>query len=257
MTGAVNIAAQTAASPGALLDLRLREKRFGDRVVLGEVDFRLSAGEVVGLLGASGCGKSTILRMIAGLDRDYAGEIHLGGQRLSGVTREVGFIFQEPRLMPWLTVARNISFDFHAEARPGLVEELLAEVGLDGTATLLPKQLSGGMAQRVSIARGLYTQPQLLLLDEPFSAVDAFTRMKLQDLLLSLSSQHGNSVLMVTHDVDEAVYMCDRIVVLGGRPGRVAADIKVDMPRHRDRRDPYLADLRVKVLDALHDVKAI
>ena len=240
-----------------LLDLRLRSKFFGARKVLGDVTLTLGQGEIVGLLGASGCGKSTLLRMIAGLDRDYDGEISLGGTRLTGVTRDVGFIFQEPRLMPWLTVDRNVTFDFKAGSDHDTVESLLQEVGLQNTGSLLPKQLSGGMAQRVSIARGLYTRPKLLLLDEPFSAVDAFTRMKLQDLLISISSQHGNSVLMVTHDVDEAAYMCDRVVVIGGQPGKITADIDVGMPRNRDRRDPRLSELRSEILDALHSIKAI
>ena len=240
-----------------LLDLRLRSKFFGARKVLGDVTLTLGQGEIVGLLGASGCGKSTLLRMIAGLDRDYDGEISLGGTRLTGVTRDVGFIFQEPRLMPWLTVDRNVAFDFKAGSDHDTVESLLQEVGLQNTGSLLPKQLSGGMAQRVSIARGLYTRPKLLLLDEPFSAVDAFTRMKLQDLLISISSQHGNSVLMVAHDVDEAAYMCDRVVVIGGQPGKITADIDVGMPRNRDRRDPRLSELRSEILDALHSIKAI
>lgn len=242
----------------SLLKIALSAKYFGERRVLGNIDLELYRGEVVTLLGASGCGKSTLLRMIAGLDAEYEGSIYLDGTQLTGISQRVGFIFQEPRLMPWLTVAENVAFQEDApKSARQMVTQLLSEVGLKGTEELLPKQLSGGMAQRVSIARGMYSQPDLLLLDEPFSAVDAFTRMKLQDLLLSMSQQHGNTVLMVTHDIDEAIYVSDRIIVIGGQPGVVRDVIEVQMPQPRDRRDHYLIDLRVRVLDALHGINVI
>lgn len=241
-----------------LLTAHIKSKSFGAKQILGQVSLDLYPGEIVTLLGASGCGKSTLLRMIAGLDPDYDGTISLGGRRLTGISQQVGFIFQEPRLMPWLTVAENVAFqvDANVTAR-ATVCALLEEVGLQGTEELLPKQLSGGMAQRVSIARGMFSRPDLLLLDEPFSAVDAFTRMKLQDLLLAMSRQHGNTVLMVTHDIDEAIYVSDRIVVIGSNPGLVREIIDVDVPRPRDRRNQQLNDLRVPVLDALHGIHAI
>ena len=173
-------------SASALLDVRVQSKRYGARAVLDDMALRLAPGEIVSLVGPSGCGKSTLLRIVAGLDRDYAGAVRLNGALQSGPSSQVGVIFQEPRLLPWLSVADNISFPQRARGDVrAQVDALLEEVGLrvaDGA--LWPKQLSGGMAQRVAIARGLFQQPQLLLLDEPFSAVDAITRMRLQDLLL-------------------------------------------------------------------------
>jgi sulfonate transport system ATP-binding protein len=242
----------------ALLEVRVSRKAFGTLPVLRDLQLTLRAGETVSLVGASGCGKSTLLRLISGLDRDYTGAISLNGRRLTSVTREVGFIFQEPRLLPWLTVAENVAFDIGRQgANDPRVGALLAEVGLGGFSNALPKQLSGGMAQRAAIARGLFTQPRLLLLDEPFSAVDAFTRMKLQDLLLALARQHGITLLLVTHDVDEALYLSDRVVIISERPGSVTAEIAVALPRPRDRRDPALAPLKSEVLNALYTAHAI
>ncbi|MDH1105796.1 ABC transporter ATP-binding protein [Pseudomonas otitidis] len=233
----------------SLLDFRVQRKAFAGHTVLQDVHLQLTEGEVVSLLGPSGCGKSTLLRIVAGLERDYS------GQALRG-EGEVAFVFQEPRLMPWLTVAENIGFaDDRAYDRPR-VAQLIREVGLEGFEQALPKQLSGGMAQRVAIARGLYSRPRVLLLDEPFSAVDAFTRMKLQDLLLALAAHHGIALLLVTHDVDEALYLGDRVLVMGSRPGRVLETLEVPLARPRDRRDPLLAQLRAEALTALHRAHA-
>lgn len=232
-----------------LLDFRVQRKAFVGHTVLQDVHLQLAEGEVVSLLGPSGCGKSTLLRIVAGLERDYS------GQALRG-EGEVAFVFQEPRLMPWLTVAENIGFaDDRAYDRPR-VAQLIREVGLEGFEQALPKQLSGGMAQRVAIARGLYSRPRVLLLDEPFSAVDAFTRMKLQDLLLALAAHHGIALLLVTHDVDEALYLGDRVLVMGSRPGRVLETLEVPLARPRDRRDPLLAQLRAEALTALRRAHA-
>lgn len=232
-----------------LLDFRVQRKAFAGHTVLQDVHLQLAEGEVVSLLGPSGCGKSTLLRIVAGLERDYS------GQALRG-EGEVAFVFQEPRLMPWLTVAENIGLaDDRAYDRPR-VAQLIREVGLEGFEQALPKQLSGGMAQRVAIARGLYSRPRVLLLDEPFSAVDAFTRMKLQDLLLALAAHHGIALLLVTHDVDEALYLGDRVLVMGSRPGRVLETLEVPLARPRDRRDPLLAQLRAEALTALHRAHA-
>ncbi|MFE1816405.1 ABC transporter ATP-binding protein [Metapseudomonas otitidis] len=232
-----------------LLDFRVQRKAFAGHTVLQDVHLQLAEGEVVSLLGPSGCGKSTLLRIVAGLERDYS------GQALRG-EGEVAFVFQEPRLMPWLTVAENIGFaDDRAYDRPR-VAQLIREVGLEGFEQTLPKQLSGGMAQRVAIARGLYSRPRVLLLDEPFSAVDAFTRMKLQDLLLALAAHHGIALLLVTHDVDEALYLGDLVLVMGSRPGRVLETLEVPLARPRDRRDPLLAQLRAEALTALHRAHA-
>lgn len=230
------------------LDIHVTEKRYGARTVLRDVRMQLQAGEVVSLIGASGCGKSSLLSIASGLDRNFSGEIKLGGKALQGVSRDIGFIFQEPRLFPWLTVSENVAFDSNnALSSQRLTTRLLAEVGLQDYAEALPKQLSGGQAQRAAIARGLFTQPRVLLLDEPFSAVDAFTRMKLQDLLLKVARQHKLTVLLVTHDIDEAIYLSDRVVLLDGEltefhPG----------PAPRKRGDGDAARLKAAILDSLH-----
>ena len=241
----------------AVIDVQVAQKDFGGAPVLGPLRLALASGETVALVGASGCGKSTLLRILAGLDADFRGAVHVDGRAVHGVQREVGFIFQEPRLFPWLSVADNIAF---GSGRPGREDQrvgtLLEEVGLTGLQDRLPKQLSGGQAQRVAIARGLYARPRVLLLDEPFSAVDAFTRMKLQDLLASLAQAHGISVLLVTHDVEEAVLLAARVLVLAARPGRVQAEVAVDLPRPRQREHPGLLPLRARVLAALHDAHA-
>jgi sulfonate transport system ATP-binding protein len=242
-----------------LLQLHVLNKRFGDRTVLRDVSLSLQPGEIVSLVGASGCGKSTLLRLIAGLDRDFDGCILLDGRRLQGVTPDVGLIFQEPRLLPWLNVADNIAFHRDPRAvavdRDARVATLLDEVGLRDAAQLLPKQLSGGMAQRAAIARGLFHRPRVLLLDEPFSAVDAFTRMRLQDLLLRLAHEHGLTVLLVTHDIDEAAYLSDRVVTLG--QGEIVADIPVLLTRPRNRHARALAQARDAVLQVLEDILVI
>lgn len=240
------------------LEINIVQKKFADKVVLQDVRLSVAEGEVVSLIGASGCGKSTLLRIVSGLEHEYRGEVKLDGVQLSGVTRDIGFIFQEPRLFPWLNVADNISFDIgkvgHDDAR---VAELLAEVGLTGFDQALPKQLSGGQAQRVAIARGLYTHPKVLLLDEPFSAVDAFTRIRLQDLLADITKVHGITILLVTHDVDEAVFLSDRVVVIGNQPGTVVSDIGIELPKPRERETRELLAQRAIVFDALHAVHVV
>jgi sulfonate transport system ATP-binding protein len=243
-----------------LLKVRVTEKRFGDRTVLSNVEFGVAAGQVVALVGPSGCGKSTLLRIIAGLEQAYEGEVVLDGRRLAGLSRDIGFIFQEPRLFPWLSVAQNVAFGSgRDDADLAQAAALLAEVGLSGYEEALPKQLSGGQAQRVAIARGLFTRPRFLLLDEPFSAVDAFTRMRLQELLLGIAAQHGITVLLVTHDVDEAAYLSNRVLVLGN--GRIVDDILTDPavppPRQRDRRSPSLQQARNAILESLEGLHVI
>jgi len=235
----------------SLFDIYVGEKRYGARPVLNDLRLALEAGQIVSLIGASGCGKSTLLSIAAGLDRDYRGEVLLDGVATSGISPAVGFIFQEPRLFPWLTVAQNIALGKGPGAQHDpLVESLLGEVGLSGYGDALPKQLSGGQAQRVAIARGLFTQPRVLLLDEPFSAVDAFTRMKLQDLLTRVAQEHALTVLLVTHDIDEALYLSDRVVLLD-RGAR--AEFEVDLPRPRKRSDTSSGALKAAVLQALEE----
>lgn len=233
-----------------LLDIRIERKSFAGATVLQNLGLRLAEREIVSLLGPSGCGKSTLLRIAAGLERDFSGRV----LRADGA---VAFVFQEPRLMPWLTVAENIGFADDRDYDRERVAQLIAEVGLEGFAEALPKQLSGGMAQRVALARGLYSRPRVLLLDEPFSAVDAFTRMKLQDLLLQLAEHHAIALLLVTHDVDEALYLSDRVLVMGSRPSGIRQELSVSLPRPRDRRDPELARLKAEALTELHLAHAI
>jgi len=241
-----------------LLDLSVRSMRFNEREVLKNFRLRLFPGEVVAIVGASGSGKSTLLRIAAGLEREFDGEVKLADRALDGIARDIGVVFQEPRLLPWLSVADNIGFDIAAVGVDRhRVASLLAEVGLASHALALPKQLSGGQAQRVALARGLYRQPRVLLLDEPFSALDPFTRKRLQDLLAALLLEHLTAALLVTHDVEEAAYLADRILVVGGTPATIAAEIAVDAPRPRKRGNHALREAADKVLAQLDRIHAL
>jgi sulfonate transport system ATP-binding protein len=245
---------------GALLDLSIERKAFGALPTLLDVRLQAARGEIISIVGPSGCGKSTLLRIICGLDSDYQGRVTVLGSPPRLHSGDVGLIFQEPRLLPWLTVAENVGFDLgRSSRRHPRVRELLHEVGLLEHAGAYPKALSGGMAQRAAIARGLFSQPALLLLDEPFSAVDAFTRMRLHDLLLSVQAAHGSTLLLVTHDIAEAVYLSDRIAVISGHPGRLAGTVEIALPRPRNRHNPALLHLESQVLDLIasgHDAGA-
>lgn len=240
----------------SVLDIRVRLKRYGGRVVLNDTQLAVRPGEIVSLLGPSGCGKSTLLRIVAGLDRDFDGAVALGGVPLDGPSPELGVIFQEPRLLPWLDVANNVCFPLRARGEAAdRVAALLGEVGLPGIEERWPKELSGGMAQRVAIARGLFSRPSVLLLDEPFSAVDAITRMRLQDLLLQVTSSHHMAALVVTHDVDEALLLSDRVLVMqagqGGAGGGIVHELPVTLPRPRSRQAASEGVLRTALLDRL------
>ncbi|WP_175772798.1 ABC transporter ATP-binding protein [Paraburkholderia phenazinium] len=248
----------SASSQPALLEVRIEAKHYAARTVLEHFSLRVGHGEIVSLVGPSGCGKSTLLRIVAGLDRQYQGDVRVNGAPQHGPSPQIGVIFQEPRLLPWLTVADNVGFEAGRNGgRDPRVARLLGEVGLDGQQHALPKALSGGMAQRVAIARGLFSQPELLLLDEPFSAVDAMTRMRLQALLLSVTQAHGTAALLVTHDLDEALYLSDRVLLMAAAPGRIDREYRVARPRPRERRDPVLADLRAQLLERLDSFEAV
>jgi sulfonate transport system ATP-binding protein len=245
--------------PGdAALDVQVRAKRFDARLVLDDVRVRVAPGEIVCLVGASGCGKSTLLRIAAGLDREFEGAVRVDGRAHDAPTREVGVVFQEPRLFPWCSVADNIAFEAGGAPRNDpRVAGLLEDVGLSGYGAALPRQLSGGQAQRVALARALAGEPRVLLLDEPFSAVDAFTRMKLQDLLIGLVRRKGIATLMVTHDIDEAAWLADRVLVLDADPGRLREQIAVPVARPRVRDDPGLAAARARIFHGLQAAHAL
>jgi len=211
-------------------------------------------GEIVAIIGGSGCGKSTLLRAVAGLDRATSGAVVLDDIAIAAPHEKIGIIFQEPRLLPWLSVADNIGFglsDAPANIRREKVARALQRVGLADKADAWPRELSGGQAQRVAIARALVPQPEVLLLDEPFSALDAFTRRDLQDHLLDLWADTRPTLVLVTHDVDEAVVLADRVIVMRPRPGRKFEEIIINLARPRDRNSPLFDNFKRRVLTAL------
>jgi sulfonate transport system ATP-binding protein len=221
---------------------------------LGGITFEVRPGEFLALVGGSGCGKSTLLRAISGLDTPSAGTVRLDGQPVTQPHEKIGIIFQEPRLLPWLTVADNVGFGLEQlprGERRERVAEALARVGLSDKAKVWPRELSGGQAQRAAIARALVTRPEVLLLDEPFSALDAFTRIDLQDHLLDLWGDLRPTVILVTHDVDEAIVLADRVMVMRPRPGRIFQEIAVDLPRPRDRQSSGFDAVKRRIMSAL------
>jgi sulfonate transport system ATP-binding protein len=239
-----------------MLTLHRAAKRFPNGyLALDDISLGVGEGEIVGIVGASGCGKSTLLRLLAGLERPSAGAAAFDGAPLAGPRDEIGVVFQEPRLMPWLSVEANVAFGLRqlpAAERKARVGETLARVGLTHFATSLPRELSGGMAQRVAIARALAARPKVLLLDEPFSALDAFTRLALQEHLLELWSYDRPTFVLVTHDIDEALALADRIVLMRGHPGRIHREFAVDLPRPRSRTAPRFLAWKEEVLRELH-----
>ncbi len=229
---------------------------FTRQLVLDAVSLSLAAGELVSLIGPSGCGKSTLLRLIAGLDSPDSGELLIGSEPIKNPSAERGLVFQDPNLFPWLTVRRNIEAGLVArgilhEKRHEVVE-LMRLVGLEAFADAYPHHLSGGMAQRVALARTLINHPKVLLLDEPLGALDAFTRMRMQDEVLRLWQARRTTIFLVTHDIDEAIYMSDRIVIMTQRPGRIERTIRVALDRPRDRSDAEFLRLRGDILEFLH-----
>jgi sulfonate transport system ATP-binding protein len=221
---------------------------------LDGVSLEVALGEIVVVVGGSGCGKSTLLRAVSGLDRPTQGTVTLDGASITAPHEKIGIIFQEPRLLPWLSVRDNVGFgleDRRKAEREARVAQALERVGLTEKAKMWPRELSGGQAQRVAIARALVPRPEVLLLDEPFSALDAFTRVDLQDHLLDLWADSKPTLLVVTHDVEEAVVLADRVLVMRPRPGRLYEEIRADLPRPRDRQSAAFDFVKRRVLAAL------
>jgi sulfonate transport system ATP-binding protein len=221
---------------------------------LGGISISVAEGEIVAVVGGSGCGKSTMLRVVSGLERPTHGRVVLDGTEITAPHEKIGIVFQEPRLLPWLSVAHNVGFglaDRPKAERDARVAAQLDRVSLTDKATVWPRELSGGQAQRVAIARALVTRPEVLLLDEPFSALDAFTRVDLQDHLLDLWADLKPTLIVVTHDVDEAIVLADRVVILRPRPGQVLDEITTGLPRPRDRQSAAFDFAKRRILAAL------
>jgi ABC-type nitrate/sulfonate/bicarbonate transport system ATPase subunit len=259
----VRPAIETALGEGASLrvkDVRKDFPRPDDPAVrtlaLDGVSLEVSAGELVSVIGPSGCGKSTLLRLLAGLEPPSSGEVWVGSEQIREPNAERGLVFQDPNLFPWLTVRRNVQAGLKARGilhqKRGEVAEFIRLVGLESFANAYPHHLSGGMAQRAALARALINHPKVLLLDEPLGALDAFTRMRMQDEVLRLWEARGTTMLLVTHDIDEAIYMSDRILTMSPRPGRIEQHIEVRLERPRRRNEPEFLKLRSDILESLH-----
>ncbi|WP_301859599.1 ABC transporter ATP-binding protein [uncultured Megasphaera sp.] len=220
--------------------------------VLQDLSFSIQKGEFVCLVGASGCGKSTVLRSIAGLDMDFSGTITVGGKAITGPSRERGVIFQEARLFPWLTVEENVAYSLQhmsKEQKKDCVQHHIDLVGLHGFESVYPRQLSGGMAQRANIARALVNNPKLLLLDEPFSALDTFTKINLQQAVYQIKESEHSTMLMVTHDIEEAVFLADTVIMLSPQFEGGKKIIPIPLPRPRDRNSVEFTKIKKQIFD--------
>ena len=241
----------------AILSVRGVERRFDTTLALQATDLDVAENDFITILGPSGCGKSTLLRIVAGLDRQTAGEVLLDGRRIDGPGADRGMVFQSYTLFPWLTVRENVCFGLVERGLPRpqqleIAEAFLAKVGLKGFENHYPKQLSGGMQQRVAIARALANGPRMLLMDEPFGALDHQTRELMQELLLGIWEQERKTVLFVTHDIDEAVFMGSRVVVMSARPGRIKLDRRVELPHPRHysvKTSPAFMELKAELTE--------
>lgn len=223
-------------------------------IALNAINLTVQSGEILSFVGTSGCGKSTLLRIIAGLDVPTSGRVLIHQQLITSPHPEISIVFQEARLMPWLTVRENVQFGLwtlNKAEKNQRVEDTLIKVGLREFSHLLPRELSGGMAQRVAIARSLVTQPSILLLDEPFSALDAFTRIKLQEHLLEIWQYDRPTLILVTHDIEEALVLSDRIVVMRGNPGHIHQEFILDLPRPRKRTESHFQAWKERLFSEL------
>lgn len=236
------------------------ENQKQELLVLDDINFEVKKGEFICIVGGSGCGKSTLLRTLVGVDSDYEGNVQIDGQSIEHPSKNRGLVFQEHRLFPWLTVEENVKFALDTgtnEEKDKKTKHYIDLVGLSGFEKAYPKALSGGMAQRANIARALVNNPPILFLDEPFGALDAFTKIQLQNELLSIKSKEGSTMMLVTHDIEEAVYLADRIIVLSERPGRIKDIVNVDLPRPRNRNDYHFTEIRKKIYEYFFETQEV
>lgn len=223
---------------------------------LKNINLEIKRGEFLSIIGASGCGKTTLLRLIGGLDKPQAGRVLLDGKPVTGPDPRRGYVFQQGSLFPWLTVEQNIAAGLKARGvykqQKDKIKDYIHMIGLDGFEKVYPHQISGGMAQRVAIARALINDPEVLLMDEPMGALDSFTRAALQDKLLEIRARDKATMILVTHDVDEAIYLSDRIVIMTPRPGKISEILEVNLPHPRNRGSNSFLDLRRDIMDRFH-----
>lgn len=238
------------------LEIQKVHKSFGSLKVLEDVSLTIEKGKFAAIVGPSGCGKSTLLRMVAGLERPDEGTVQADGKTIDHPSPRRMMIFQEHALYPWLTVGENVEMGLELagvskEERRNRAQKVLKTVGLEGFYHYYPSQLSGGMRQRVSIARALVMDPDVLLLDEPYGALDAMTRLTMQNELLKIWEGSGKTMLLITHDIDEALYLADRIFVMSARPGKLVRTIDLDLPRPRNRHGQRIGELRQEIMQLL------
>lgn len=249
---------------GKTLSIQNVNKSFtvdGQKVdVLKDINLEVQEGEFIAIVGHSGCGKSTLLKIIAGLEKNDTGLVTVDGKEVNGPGMDRGMIFQEHRLFPWMSIEKNVQLGLKGlsrEEKTKLSNQYLELVKLSEFKKAYPSQLSGGMSQRAAIARSLVSQPEVLLLDEPFGALDALTKIELQEELLKIRERFHNTMLMVTHDIEEAVYLADRIVVMSARPGRIKDVIKVELGTYRDRGGSDFAHYKKKIFDYFFEEKTV
>lgn len=249
---------------GKTLSIQNVNKSFtvdGQKVdVLKDINLEVQEGEFIAIVGHSGCGKSTLLKIIAGLEKNDTGLVTVDGKEVNGPGMDRGMIFQEHRLFPWMSIEKNVQLglkELSREEKTKLSGQYLELVKLSEFKKAYPSQLSGGMSQRAAIARSLVSQPEVLLLDEPFGALDALTKIELQEELLKIRERFHNTMLMVTHDIEEAVYLADRIVVMSARPGRIKDVIKVELGTYRDRGGSDFAHYKKKIFDYFFEEKTV
>lgn len=258
---------QTATRPVVLeardIQLSYAAKGKPRNTVLTEFSLQVTQGETVAVLGPSGVGKSSLLRVLAGLQQPETGSVHIHGERVTGPHPRLGFVFQDPSLLPWLDLAQNVGFGLDFKHQPKIddtqrqarIDAAIGEVGLSAARHRYPAELSGGMAQRAALARCLARKPEMLLLDEPFSALDEITRTEMQDLLRAITQKHQAAAVMVTHDIDEALVLADRIVLIGHHPGRLIGQWHIDLPHPRDEAIDELESIRLEIVHALRKAR--